>query len=71
MYKFSEGEVHLEICVGDVLQMKKNHVCGSNTMKVLRVGADFRLECEKCGHVFMIARSKCEKNIRAVVRGER
>ena len=71
MYKFSEGEVYLEICVGDVLQMKKNHVCGSNTMKVLRVGADFRLECEKCGHVFMIARSKCEKNIKSVQHGDK
>ena len=60
----------MDIRVGDVLIMKKEHACKNNRMKVLRVGADFRLECEKCGHVFMIARSKCEKNIKTVVRGE-
>lgn len=57
--------------MGDMLHMKKNHVCGSDVMKVLRVGADFRLECEKCGHVFMIARSKCEKNIKSVQHGDK
>lgn len=60
----------MEIFVGDTLLMKKNHVCGSNIMKVLRVGADFRLECGKCGHIFMIARNKCEKSIRSVSRGK-
>ena len=67
----SERVVCVEISVGDIRQMKKNHVCGSNTMKVLRVGADFRLECEKCGHIFMIARSKCEKNIKSVIHKEK
>ena len=71
MCKYSERKDRVEIYVGDVLQMKKNHVCGSFAMKVLRVGADFRLECEKCGHIFMIARSKCEKNIKSVTRGEK
>ncbi len=67
----SERIIYVEIYVGDILQMKKSHVCKSNTMKVLRVGADFRLECEKCGHIFMIARSKCEKNIKSVIHKEK
>lgn len=60
----------MEINIGDKVIMKKNHACGGNTMKVLRVGADFRLECEKCGHIYMISRAKCEKNIKSVLRGE-
>ena len=71
MCKFSERKDCVEIYVGDMLHMKKKHVCGSDVMKVLRVGADFRLECEKCGHVFMIARSKCEKNIKSVQHGDK
>lgn len=58
----------MNIIVGDVLIMKKNHPgCGNNKMKVLRVGADFKLSCIGCGHTFMIPRSKCEKKIRSVI----
>ena len=40
----------MDIKIGDVLEMKKAHPCGGNRMLVMRVGADFRLKCEKCGH---------------------
>lgn len=46
--------------------MKKAHPCGSAQFRVLRVGMDFRLHCEGCGHEFMLPRSKAEKNIREV-----
>lgn len=59
----------MDIRVGDILVMKKQHPgCGSSNMKVLRCGADFKLCCEGCGHSFMIARSKCEKKIKSVER---
>ncbi len=57
----------MNINVGDILEMKKNHPCGCSRMIVLRVGADFRLKCEKCGHDFMVPRSKCEKKIKKVI----
>lgn len=61
----------VEISVGDILVMKKNHPgCGQNRMKVLRTGADLRLTCIGCGHTFMIARSKCEKKIKSVIHQE-
>ena len=60
----------MDINVGDVLNMKKSHPCGSATMKVLRVGADFKLRCEGCGHEFMVPRSKCEKKIKKVIKSE-
>ena len=60
----------MDIKVGDVLQMKKPHPCSCNLFKVLRVGMDFRLECQKCGHQIMIARSKAEKNIKKVIRND-
>jgi hypothetical protein len=58
----------MDIRVGDVLEMKKNHPCGSRTFDVLRVGMDFRLRCSGCGHEMMIPRLKAEKNIRKVTR---
>lgn len=56
----------MNIIIGDVLVMKKKHPCGSNRMTVLRAGMDFKLRCEGCGHEFMVARSKIEKNIKLV-----
>ena len=60
----------MDIRLNDVLTMKKAHPCGSKTWKVLRVGMDFRLRCEGCGHEIMIPRSKAEKNILNVQRAE-
>lgn len=60
----------MDIRVGDLLTMKKNHPCGSTQMTVLRSGADFKLRCTGCGHEFMVPRSKIEKNIKAVSRDE-
>lgn len=56
----------MEIQVGDVLQLKKPHPCGSKEWEVLRVGADFRLKCLGCEHQIMIARRLLEKNIKEI-----
>ena len=60
----------MDIRVGDVLVMKKTHPCGGARFAVLRVGMDFRLRCENCGHELMLPRSRAEKNIRSVERAE-
>ncbi|MCM1120146.1 MAG: DUF951 domain-containing protein [bacterium] len=60
----------MEINVGDVLRLKKQHPCGGREWEVLRVGADFRLKCLGCGHQIMIARRLLEKNIREIVQGD-
>ena len=58
----------MEILVGDVIKLKKKHPCGSFEWNVLRIGADFRLECTGCGHQVMVPRKMVEKNIRRQVR---
>ncbi len=58
----------MDIQVGDILTMKKQHPCGSDKWQVLRIGADFRLKCLGCGHEVMGPRSKFEKNIKKVER---
>ena len=56
----------MEIKVGDILILKKQHPCGSREWEVLRVGADFRLKCLGCEHQIMIARKLLEKNIKEI-----
>lgn len=58
----------MDVQVGDILTMKKQHPCGSSTWQVLRIGADFKLKCTGCGHEIMNPRSKVEKNIRKITR---
>lgn len=56
--------------IGDILEMKKVHPCGSNRMKVLRVGSDIRILCVGCGRDVTVPREKLEKNIRKVIVSE-
>jgi hypothetical protein len=58
----------MDVRPGDILQMKKNHPCGSSTFLVLRSGMDFKIRCTKCGHEIMVPRLKCEKNIKKILR---
>ena len=60
----------MDIHVGDVLELKKEHPCGSRRWLVLRVGMDFKLRCEGCGVELMLPRSKAEKSIKRVLRTE-
>ena len=56
----------MDIQIGDVLELKKTHPCGSRRWKVLRVGMDFKLKCLGCGHEVMTPRAKAEKSIKKV-----
>ena len=58
----------MAIHVGDVLELKKQHPCGSKEWKVLRVGMDLKLKCEGCGHELMLPRSKAEKSVKKIKR---
>ena len=60
----------MDVRLGDVLEMKKPHPCGSKEWLVLRVGMDFRLRCQGCCHEVMLPRSKAEKNIKKILREE-
>lgn len=56
----------MDISLGDIVVLKKQHPCGSKEWEVLRTGADFRLKCLGCGHQLMASRSKIEKSIKEI-----
>lgn len=60
----------MDVRVGDVVELKKQHPCGSSDWMVLRVGMDFKLRCNGCGHELMVPRSKAEKAIKKIKRTE-
>jgi hypothetical protein len=61
----------MDVQVGDRLVMKKPHPCGSKTWQVMRIGMDFRIKCEGCGHEVMAPRAKIEKNIKQIMRPDK
>lgn len=50
--------------VGDRVEFKKTHPCGSKNWEILRVGMDFKLKCEGCGRLIMLSRNKFNKNVK-------
>lgn len=57
----------VQLYVGGRVELKKQHPCGCYVWEVLRSGADFKIRCEKCGHLIMIARPKLEKSIKKIL----
>ncbi len=60
----------LKISVGDKAEMKKNHPCGGNVFRILRVGSEVRIVCETCGRDMTLDRVKFEKAVKKMMRNE-
>lgn len=60
----------MDIRVGDRLKMKKKHPCGADSFTVTRIGADFKLRCDGCGHEVMAPRHKAEKSLKKIIRSD-
>ena len=52
--------------IGDLLILKKGHPCGENLWEVVKLGADIRLKCTKCGRLVIIPRIELNKKIKKV-----
>lgn len=53
--------------LGDIVELKKVHPCGSKEWEITRVGADFKIKCRGCNHQIMIPRAKLEKSIKKII----
>lgn len=54
----------MEYKIGDIVKTKKVHPCGSNLWEIVRIGVDFKLKCNKCGHIVILERQKALKIIK-------
>lgn len=57
----------MNIQVGDIVKLKKQHPCGASEWDVLRTGIDFRIKCRGCGHMLMLPRKDLEKSVKAII----
>ena len=56
-----------EFALNDVVEMKKQHPCGTNAWKIIRMGADIRIKCQGCGHSIMMPRNEFAKKMKKVI----
>ena len=54
--------------LGDIIQMKKQHPCGEHNFEVIRVGADIKIKCLKCGRSIMLPRIDFNKKLKKVIK---
>ncbi len=54
----------MELQVGDRVQLRKAHPCGSVEWIIYRVGADIGLRCAGCGRRVMLTRSELSKRLK-------
>ncbi|MBE6576691.1 MAG: DUF951 domain-containing protein [Ruminococcaceae bacterium] len=57
----------LKFEVGNTVELKKPHPCGSKLFKILRVGSEMRIVCLGCSHDMTIDRIKLEKAVKRFV----
>ena len=53
--------------LGSIVEMKKGHPCGTNEWEIVRVGADIKIKCVKCGRLVMLPRIEFNKKIKRVI----
>lgn len=57
-----------EFFLGDIVEMKKVHPCGSKQWEIIRIGADVKIKCLGCNRIVMIPRFKFEKRVKKIIR---
>ena len=53
--------------IGDRVRMRKQHPCGNDIWKIVYVGADIKMCCEKCGRIVMLDRPTFDKRMKKLV----
>lgn len=57
-----------EYRLNSIVMMKKEHPCANNEFEVIRVGADIKIKCCKCGRTIMLPRIEFNKKIKKIIR---
>jgi hypothetical protein len=54
----------MEIRLGDVVRLRKQHPCGGFEWEVVRLGADIGIRCRTCSRRVLLERSVFEKRVK-------
>ena len=54
----------MEIRLGDIVRLRKQHPCGGFEWEVVRLGADIGIRCRACSRRVLLERSVFEKRVK-------
>ncbi len=61
-----------EFAMNDIVEMKKQHPCGANRWKIIRMGMDVRIKCLACERSVLIPRREFTKKLKKILeKGEK
>jgi len=55
------------LSLGDIVQMRKAHPCGSDRWEIIRTGADIKIKCLGCSRIVMMDRADFIKRRKKVI----
>lgn len=55
------------IYLGDIVQLRKPHPCGSYQWQVVRVGVDIGLVCQTCQRKVLLPRGQFNKRLKKII----
>lgn len=58
----------LDLKVGDIIELKKQHACGCKEFEITRVGMDIKIKCVKCQRLIMLDRQTLEKRTKKIMK---
>ncbi|CAM4235923.1 hypothetical protein AT575_00075 [Streptococcus penaeicida] len=60
--------------LGTIVEMKKPHACviketgkKANSWKIVRLGADIKIQCQNCEHIVMMSRHDFERKMKKII----
>lgn len=51
----------------ETVTLKKPHPCGGTAWKIVRVGADIKLQCQTCGKYINVTRDELKKRAKGTL----
>ena len=70
VYRYGDFMNIIKFRLGDVVELKKPHPCGSKQFKILRVGSEMRVLCLGCGRDMNLDRIKLERVTKRLIPAE-
>lgn len=56
-----------DFSLNDIVEMKKQHPCGENRWKIIRMGADIRIKCLGCDRSILLPRNEFAKKMKRII----
>lgn len=60
----------MQYSVGGKIISRKTHACGGNEWTVMRIGADVKLKCNKCGRIIFLSVDETDRMKKTYILGD-